>query len=167
MMIALILKKRDDLDRQIYLYDTFEGMSSPTIVDQTAFGENAAELLEKHGKLSKRSIWFDSSLEEVKENMRLTFYPEDKMAFVKGKVEDTLASNVPIVIALLRLDTDWYESTKVELEILYPLLKPKGVLIIDDFGHWEGAKKAVLKYFNGAAPLLHRIDNTGRIMVKE
>ncbi|MEO8116451.1 MAG: TylF/MycF/NovP-related O-methyltransferase, partial [Bacteroidota bacterium] len=97
-----------------------------------------------------------------------TGYPENLLQYVKGKVEDTLPGTQPGNIALLRLDTDWYESTKTEMNILYPLLIDKGVLIIDDFGHWEGAKKAVIEYFDiqPYKPLFQRIDNTGIIMVK-
>lgn len=91
------------------------------------------------------------------------------MHFIKGKVEDTLRDerNLPEKIAVLRLDTDWYESTKVELEVLYPRLRPGGVLIIDDYGYWQGARKAVDEYFADRPVLLHRIDHTCRVMVKE
>jgi hypothetical protein len=81
-------------------------------------------------------------------------------------VEDTIPTVIPSVISLLRLDTDWYESTKHELRHLYPLLSSQGVLIIDDFGHWEGAKKAVLEYFNDSKPLIQRVDYTGRMLIK-
>ncbi len=81
------------------------------------------------------------SIEEVMDNLYSTGYPKENLFFIKGKVEDTLSSNMPGKLALLRLDTDWYESTKIELELLYPLLIEKGVLIIDDFGHWDGAKR--------------------------
>jgi len=57
-------------------------------------------------------------------------YPEDKIHYIKGMVEETIPKFMPEKIALLRLDTDWYESTKHELEYLYPLLMPGGVLII-------------------------------------
>jgi hypothetical protein len=82
-------------------------------------------------------------------------------------VEDTISeANAPTKIALLRLDTDWYESTKWELEILYPRLISGGVLIIDDFGYWDGARKAVVEYFADNPILLNYIDGTGRIAIK-
>lgn len=166
MMMALTLLNRGVKDRSIYMYDTYEGMSEPTDMDKSFTGADASELLSKENISDPASIWCYSSLEEVKKNISQTSYPADKIIFVKGKVEDTLASNKPVKVAILRLDTDWYESTKKELEELYPLLAERGVLIIDDFGHWEGAKKAVLEYFEASKPLLHRIDNTGRILIK-
>jgi hypothetical protein len=83
-------------------------------------------------------------------------------------VEDTIPGNMPKKIALLRLDTDWYESTKHELTHLFPLLQSNGVLIIDDYGHWEGARKAVNEYISDKhiRILLNRIDYTGRIAIK-
>jgi hypothetical protein len=109
-----------------------------------------------------------SALDEVKHNLSSTGYPAEQMFFIKGKVEDTIPEQAPDRIALLRLDTDWYESTYHELLHLYPRLSPGGVLIIDDYGHWAGARKAVDKYIAeyNLKLFLHRIDYTGRICVK-
>jgi hypothetical protein len=84
-------------------------------------------------------------------------------------VEDTLPAEAPEKLAILRLDTDWYSSTKHELETLYPRLAEGGVLIVDDYGHYEGARRAVDEYFaeTGQRVLLSRIDYTGRIAVKQ
>ncbi len=84
------------------------------------------------------------------------------------EVEDTIPARIPDEIALLRLDTDWYTSTLHELHHLYPRLAKHGILIIDDYGHWQGARQAVDEYFKDAGPdlYLHRIDYTGRILVK-
>lgn len=169
MMMALMLKKHHLTDRKLYLYDTFEGMSEPTEMDKTARGAEAATLMKKESnKVSTSSVWCYSPLEEVKSNLLATGYPPENIQFIKGKVEDTLSRTIPGKLALLRLDTDWYESTRIELQMLYPLLEKKGVLIIDDFGHWEGAKKAVVEYFESIHeyPLLQRIDYTGRLMIK-
>jgi hypothetical protein len=83
-------------------------------------------------------------------------------------VEETLAHELPDRLALLRLDTDWYESTRVALARLYPRLSPGGVLIIDDYGHYRGQRQAVDEYFDATAerPLLHRIDYSCRVAVK-
>ena len=83
-------------------------------------------------------------------------------------MEDTIPKNSPEKISILRLDTDWYESTKHELEYLFPRLSSGGILIIDDYGHFKGAKKAVDEYFtkNKIQYFLNRIDYTGRLIVK-
>jgi O-methyltransferase len=97
-----------------------------------------------------------------------TGYPAERVHLVEGRVEDTLPAAAPEEIALLRLDTDWYESTKHELVHLYPRLSPGGVLILDDYGHYEGARRAVDEYFEsaGGRPLLTRVDYTGRVGIK-
>jgi hypothetical protein len=87
--------------------------------------------------------------------------------FRQGMVEDTLKNEpLPERIAILRLDTDFYESTKIELELLYPRLAPGGVLIVDDYGLWQGSKKAVDEYFGDKPPLLMPIDYTARYAIK-
>jgi O-methyltransferase len=95
---------------------------------------------------------------------------DDKIIFIQGDVAVTLEvpNNLPEGIAVLRLDTDWYESTKKELEILYPRLSVGGVLLVDDYGHWVGAREAVDEYFkrHNNRPFLVYNDNTGRAGVK-
>jgi O-methyltransferase len=171
MMMALMLKERGESNRKLFLYDTFEGMSAPTEHDKTAKGSiHASAYLKKEKKKEhERSVWCYASIEDVQQNLQSTGYPQQNLFFIQGKVEDTLAHTVPGQLALLRLDTDWYESTRVELEVLYPLLVQKGILIIDDFGHWEGAKKAVVEYFdtNKTKPLFQRIDYTARMVIKQ
>jgi O-methyltransferase len=124
--------------------------------------------LKTQEKNDQESIWCYSNIEEVKQNMYATNYPKDNIVFIKGRVEDTLPSNIIGEISLLRLDTDWYESTRCEMNYLYPKLSLNGVLIIDDYGHWMGAKKAIDEYFeqNGIHLLLNNIDYTGRICIK-
>jgi len=104
----------------------------------------------------------------VRSTLEATGYPAERLHLVRGPVEETLPGHAPEQLALLRLDTDWYESTRHELEHLYPRLASGGVLIVDDYGHWEGARSAVDEYFaqHGPAPLLHRTDYTGRVAVK-
>lgn len=162
------LMKSGKTDREIYLYDTFEGMSEPTEADKVFTGTSANELMENTDKLDASSVWCYSALEEVQQNVHSLNYPDAKVHYVKGKVEDTIPGTLPGKIALLRLDTDWYESTAHELKYLYPLLVKGGVIIIDDYGHWEGARKAVDEYIKNEklALLLSRIDYTGRIGVK-
>ena len=66
----------------------------------------------------------------------------------------------------MRLDTDFYESTKVELEILFPRLAKGGILIIDDYGNWKGAKKAVDEYFDNRAFLIY-LDHGVRMYINQ
>jgi hypothetical protein len=160
-----------DTTRQLYLFDTFEGMSEPTEMDVLSRDRKAtaADLMEAEKQNQSNSlVWAYSPLDEVKRNMRSTGYDESRITYVKGKVDDTLPGNAPASISLLRLDTDWYESTYHELVHLYPRLSPGGVLIIDDYGHWEGARRAVDQYFQekNLPVLLNRIDYTGRICIK-
>lgn len=167
MNMALTLLASGGATRDLYLFDTFAGMSEPTAND-----------VDVHGRVAQRKFdamatgevneWCYSSLEEVTANLRSTGYPEHRLRFVRGKVETTIPAQAPERIALLRLDTDWYESTYHELAHLFPRLVPGGVLILDDYGHWQGARRATDQYFReqGMEPLLFRIDYTGRMMVK-
>lgn len=167
MAVALALIARGDTSRHLYLYDTFEGMSEPTEADRALSGESAQAQLERADR--DHALWAVAGFEDVQANLASTGYPAERIHYVKGKVEDTLPATLPQRIALLRLDTDWYESTRHELTHLYPLLSRNGLLIIDDYGHWQGAKQAVDEYFaNSAEPVfLHRVDYTARLLVKQ
>ena len=157
--------------KKLYLFDTFEGMTQPTSFDRQSSTKKSA--LKKFRKLQKdhHNEWCYSSLEDVK----ISFSKYNLMSnvkFIKGDVNETLkkTKNLPEKISLLRLDTDWYESTKIELEILYPLIEPKGILLIDDYGYWDGARKAVDEYFYSLdqreRPMQWVLDNTGRGYIK-
>ena len=167
MMMIYTLQLLKQIDRKIYLYDTFEGMSEPTKDDVDYRGRLAEEQLKNYEKNDEINLWCFTELEKVKKDILSLGYPEENIIFVKGKVEDTIPKTIPDKISLLRLDTDWYESTKHELKYLYPLLNFQGILIIDDYGFWKGSKKAVDEYFkNKKNILLFRTDFTGRIMIK-
>ena len=166
MAIALTLLRLGVADRERYLFDTFEGMTAPGDEDVRHTGERAADLLEDE---ERGEHWLAAaSLDEVREAVLGVGYPEERVHFVKGPVEETLPAGSPPEIALLRLDTDWYASTKHELVHLFPRLSTGGVLIVDDYGHWAGARRAVDEYVSehGIVMLLTRIDYTGRIGVK-
>lgn len=154
--------------RELHLFDTFEGMSAPGAQDVAIDGRAASALLREQDRGDPKSAWCCATLEEVRQVMSASGYPSSRVHFVQGKVEETLPAAAPERIAVLRLDTDWYESTRHELEHLYPRLVPGGVLIIDDYGHWAGCRKAVDEYFASRKPpiLLNRIDYTGRIAIK-
>jgi hypothetical protein len=164
MATALTLLKHGDTSRSLYLYDTFEGMPAPTDQDKRWDGTPAA--VQRDEVLRSGQNWCHASFEDVQENIFSTGYPREKIFLVKGLVEQTIPRTLPGPTALLRLDTDWYESTKHELVHLFPLLAPKGILILDDYGFWQGARRAVDEYFAGKFIYLHRIDNTGRLLVK-
>jgi len=168
MAVAYALLQNGKSDRDLYLFDTFEGMTKPTHLDISYLNESASDLFAHQKVTDHSSEWCYAPLEEVQRNLFSTGYPQEKLKFIKGKVEYKLPSLAPDAIALLRLDTDWYESTRHELIHLYPRLSSGGVLIIDDYGYWEGAKKATDEYLsqNNINLLLHRIDSSGRIAIK-
>ena len=168
MAVAETLLHAGDTSRNLHLFDTFEGMPPPTTNDMDLAGMTAANLLKNSDKEKDESVWCRATLDVVKEALSSTGYPDEKIHFIKGMVEQTIPNFVPDKIALLRLDTDWYESTKHEIEHLFPRLVKGGVLIIDDYGHWQGARKAVDEYLekNDVKILLNRIDYSGRIAVK-
>lgn len=165
---AQTLMNLGEQNREFYLFDTFEGMSAPTAEDKRYDGCDAQILLNESDKAQADSLWCAASLDEVKKNLQSTNYDAAKMHFIKGKVEDTIPQHAPETIALLRLDTDWYESTKHEMEHLFPRLSPGGILILDDYGFWQGAREAVDEYLqkHKVHLLLNRIDETGRITIK-
>ena len=167
MMMAFALQVMGVTDRDIYLFDTFEGMTPPTEEDIDLYGQSAASLLEA-GDRSNNPAWAYSHIEEVKANLRKTGYPLERFLFVPGDVMTTLPEHGPPDLALLRLDTDWYASTRHELEHLFPRLCERGVLIIDDYGHYRGARKAVDEYLENLPRrfFLNRIDYTGRLLIK-
>lgn len=168
LAVAETLVEKNEMHRELYLYDTYEGMSTPTEHDVNYTEEKAKDLLSIDQNKEENVVWAYSALNTVKQTMALSLYPENKIHYIKGKVEDTIPSVLPQKISLLRLDTDWYESTKHELTHLYPRLVTGGVLIIDDYGFWKGARKAVDEYIleNKIQILLNRLDDTGRIAVK-
>ena len=162
MLAALTLIQNNQTHRKIYLYDTYEGMPEPTNKDVDINGTPYFLLWKKEKEL------LTVSLDEVKNNMLSTGYPKENIIFVKGMVEKTIPRTLPNQIALLRLDTDLYESTYHELIHLYPRVSSQGVVIIDDYGHFQGAQGATEEYFKKFSQevLFHRIDYSCRVMIK-
>ena len=147
LIIYNYLNDKYKLGKKIFAYDTYAGMSEPTIHDKNYLDIDAKKEWEINKKSENINLSFNcySSLEEVKANIKKNTLNDgslENINFIEGKVEDTLKvkENLPEKIAILRLDTDWYESTKAELEILFPRLSKNGILIIDDYGHWKGAR---------------------------
>jgi O-methyltransferase len=169
MAVAETLKKLNATHYPLFLYDTYAGMTAPTDHDKAYNKESAADLLGKDLAIKEESVvWAFSTIEEVKANISKTQYPQNNIRFIEGDVLKTIPAADPGQIALLRLDTDWYESTKHEMEQLYPKLNKSGVLIIDDYGYWKGSRKAVDEYLeaNNISIMLNRIDDTGRAAIK-
>ncbi|MFH0862811.1 MAG: TylF/MycF/NovP-related O-methyltransferase [Candidatus Altiarchaeota archaeon] len=167
MLMAYSLMGCADAGRKLYLYDTFAGMPEPTVKDVALDGSDAMGTWRRKGG-NGGSRWGYVSQEEVEANLKSTGYPASGLVFVKGMVEDTMPATLPSRVALLRLDTDFFDSTRHELIHMYPLLSQRGVLIVDDYGYWRGARAAVDGYFkeNNVKMLLDRVDYTGRIGVK-
>ena len=169
MTMAQVLNESTNTARRLWLYDTYQGMTAPTDVDVAQdSGVAASQLLDATPIGNGDNVWCIASLDDVRSNVFGTGYPAANVEFVVGPVEQTLKESAPESIALLRLDTDWYESTRASLEHLYPKLLPGGVCILDDYGHWQGARKAVDEYFASQPrkPLMMPIDFSGRIFVK-
>ena len=166
MAVALTLRRLGDTNRDLYLFDTFEGMTPPGDEDVKHTGESAAEILSTSSRDS--DDWAVASLDDVRQSVLGVGYPEDRIHFVEGPVEETLPAHAPSGIALLRLDTDWYASTKHTLIHLYPRLVQAGVLIVDDYAYWQGARQAVDEYIDeqGLSLFLNRIDYTARLALK-
>lgn len=164
LVIARTLVALGDTTRDLYLYDTFTRMPPPGDEDVDLLGTRAADVYDD-------ALAFDGfanlPVEQVRALMESTGYPPDRLHLVAGMVEETIPTVAPDQIALCRLDTDWYASTKHEMEHLAPRVVESGVLIIDDYGHFQGSRQAVDEYFEarGVHPLLVRIDWTGRLVV--
>lgn len=159
-------------NRNIYGYDTFEGMTAPNENDIDINNKDAANLMHNENKIENadtQNIWCYSSLETVRKNFK-KYSKKNNLKLIKGDVNLSLKDtrNLPEKISLLRLDTDFYDSTKIELETLFPLVVKNGVIIIDDYGHWKGQKKAVDEYMskNKISPFLFEVDYSCRIFVK-
>lgn len=165
MMAALSALALGDSSRRLILFDTYEGLPKP---NPDRDGRGIYDEWLRRSRTERSSDWAYASLEEVRQNIEATGYPMSRIALVKGLVQETIPNNIPDSIALLRLDTDWYESTAFELNQLYPRISDFGVLIIDDYGSLVGARKAVDEYFldKGAGLLFNRIDHSGRLAIK-
>jgi hypothetical protein len=168
MVAAMTLLKLGDISRDLWLYDTYEGMSQPSEKDVTVDGRKALDRWQTIQQKGGDNDWCFASIEDVKRNLLSTGYPEQRLHFVQGKVEQTIPKLAPQRIAILRLDTDWYDSTYHEFTHLYPRLSVGGALILDDYGAWKGAREATDQYLreNAITLFLNRIDEAARIAVK-
>jgi O-methyltransferase len=168
LTVARMLDRLGSHHRDLYLFDTFEGMSEPTDRDVHIWtGKSATDVLSSHDRSTSAPLWNPATLEDVQQGFAEVAYPSERIHYVVGKVEDTIPGSAPDQIALLRLDTDWYESTKHEFEHLYHRLAPGGVLVIDDYGSWQGSKEATDEFIDSTSePLMLTRVGRGRVAVK-
>ncbi len=165
MAVALTLLAEGDTSRDLYLFDTFTHMPPPGEADVRHDGVPASVFFDADIEVPEHFTHL--SADAVRTAMVTTGYPAERIHLVEGLIEDTVPDRAPDEIALLRLDTDWYASTRHELEHLYPRVAPGGVLLIDDYGHYLGARRAVDEHFGtDRAEHFHRIDDSGRLVVK-
>ena len=166
MAVAKKLIHLNNQSRSLYLYDTFEGMTKPSEHDKSTHGP----AIETFNAMQQDShnAWCYAGIDEVRENMRSTGYADEKIEFIKGDVLKTIPGTIPERISLLRLDTDFYESTLHELEHLFPRLSKHGIIILDDYNYWQGCRKAADEYIerNNIQIFLHGIDSCGAVGVK-
>lgn len=167
LLAAHALLHFGDTSRRIYLYDTFAGMPKPDAIDARWDGVPALPTWEHHRR-SGTSWCFGGTQDHVRGVVLSSGYPEDRLVFVAGMVEDTLPATRPETISLLRLDTDLYRSTYHELVHLYPLLSVGGILILDDYGAFQGARAATDQFIeeNELPLFLSRIDGSVRLAIK-
>jgi O-methyltransferase len=171
-ILAASVFREAEPPRSVFLFDTFAGMNEPTEHDTRASDGSSALPKYEATKSETHSDWCFASLDAVRSNFGECGVGLQRVHCVQGPVESTLAEEAVLQaienerIAVLRLDTDWYESTRVELEVLWPLLRPGGICIIDDYGYWSGARKAVDEFFAKDTPFLHPIDNSARLIIK-
>lgn len=168
MLMAHTLKALGETSRTLYLYDTFTGMTRPGEHDIRKRDRGEQITRWEASRREGHNAWAYAPIDEVRENLLTTGYPEERLVFVEGEVQKTLPATAPERVALLRLDTDWYESTLHELVHLYPRLARRGVLVLDDYGSFEGARRAVDEYLaeNRLGIFLNRVDATGRLAIK-
>jgi hypothetical protein len=166
-LAAALTFQRLGQPRDLYLFDTFSGMPAPGEADVDMHGVHARSWWSE-ARQRQAAAEHGATADQVRATMLATGYPPERVHLVEGLVEQTLPTRAPDRIAILRLDTDFYASTRHELAMLWPLLAPGGILIVDDYGHFEGARRAVDEFLADVAPrpFLHRIDYTGRLIVK-
>lgn len=167
-----ILSTSPNATRELWLFDTFAGMPTPThALDRDLYrGEHASIKMnreEREGKDGEPTIWCLADLGDVTLGMTETGYPEDHIHYIQGLVEHTIPKNAPAAIAILRVDTDWYASTYHILENLFDRVSPGGIVVLDDYDSWEGARTAADEFFASKElhPLLIRLDK-GRVYMK-
>jgi O-methyltransferase len=169
-ILASYIFSKMNQSRELFLFDTFAGMTEPSILDKSPYISESAVELYNAGIEVGHNLWCYASLEDVVLEFGKYDIEVSNINFIKGDVRVTLGDlrNLPGEISVLRLDTDFYDSTLAEMNSLYPLIRAGGVLLVDDYGFWSGAQQAIEDYFDnvGSRPMLHMTDYTGRSAIK-
>jgi hypothetical protein len=143
-------------NRMVHLYDTFAG-----------FPPNSSDFDLRQGK-QICGPQYANFRKAVETNIQASGVRQDVYRLAEGPVEETLKSGSPAQISILRLDTDHYVSTRAEMNALFPALSEGGVLIVDDYGIFAGARRAVDEYLaaTNTTLMLMRIDEGIRTALK-
>ncbi|MDR2571328.1 MAG: class I SAM-dependent methyltransferase [Oscillospiraceae bacterium] len=170
-IIAASVFKEYGSSKKVWLFDTFEGFVEVKLSknDRGSLGQvHTMDRMDAFHERFYNPSHCGNSISEVRNTFKRYGLLDDNVIFVKGDVMETLEDeNIPDKVAVLRLDTDWYDSTRKELEVFYPRLSNGGVLIIDDYGFCHGCRTAVEQYFESVPkPLMHYINYTIRVGVK-
>ncbi len=168
MALAHLQEAQGHPTRPLHLFDSFEGLPEPGALD----GQRAEDY--SGNRMNGKMESIGKCVGPIEDVKRLLFaelhYPEKLVHFHQGWFQDTMNENLvePARISLLRLDGDWYESTMVCLKVLYPRVVSGGIIVMDDYGHWEGCKRATDEFLATLhQPIyLHHIDYTGRYWIK-
>ena len=156
-------------NRNFWLYDTFGGMTQPTDADYKINKDGTIGYAKDSPKAKWGTAqWCRAEIEEVEQNLYKFSMPPAKINFIKGDVCRTLndTTNIPNKIAFLRLDTDWYESTLKELQVLWPRVVPGGYMVLDDYHSWQGSKQAFHEVL-GPSVYISIIDETSVYIRKD
>jgi O-methyltransferase len=171
-LMALANLKYGSARRHLHLFDSFEGPPEP---DETVDGEQAIrEAREVGGGTGGKLVALSVSVGPLEANKdlleRVIGYDASYLHYHKGWFQDTLPAEAAEVgeIAILRLDGDWYASTKICLESLYDQVVSGGFVIIDDYGAYDGCRKAVDEFMSQqpVKAFLSHLDYSGRYWIK-
>lgn len=153
--------------RPLHVFDTFAGMTHPESTDVDWRGRPAQQRLDEDPN-RRGNVWAVASKTDFEANFDRTRYPREQLHIHAGDVRETLPKWTPAEIAVLRLDTDWEELTRLELDVLWPQVTPGGVVIVDDYGYWRGCRSATDEFVANLAakPLALRVDFAGLLLIK-
>jgi len=167
---ALVCARYLRSDQTLYLLDTYAGMTEPSVHDFRIGENDNLRTIEKWHELQEgqTSRWVKADLKSVKDNFGRFKLLSEGIVFIEGKVEETIPKMMlPKSFALIRIDTDFYSSTKIALETFWPRLRLGGFLILDDYAHWDGARRATDEYFKNEMPLMIPLSGGGgRLIIK-